>query len=351
MRLRTTRQQRGFSLVELMVAMGLSLVLLAGALSILYSSKVTHAENDRIARLQEAGRTVVELILRDARASGFQGCARPMNPAFIGSVIDATSAADVRWNMLQPVFGYDTVGGGSTWSPALDAAVTPNATPGSDIIVLRTTREGMPVFRLTNSVVNLGANLQVTGPAGATLAVPSTAMISDCQFATFFVVTGFAAGGAGSAVIAHGTGGVPANETTSVDRPFMVNARITPVDSVAYYVAPDANGRSFLFRRIGGEDPQPIVEGVENLQAQYGVDTNGDLLADEYDTAQQVAAAGRWNDVISVTLSVLIRSEDETNLERDERTYTLLTESFGPFRDRRQRSVFTTTVMLRNRTT
>ncbi|RYZ64408.1 MAG: prepilin-type N-terminal cleavage/methylation domain-containing protein, partial [Proteobacteria bacterium] len=212
--------QRGFNLVELMVAMGLSLVLLAGALSILYSSKVTHAENDRIARLQEAGRTVVELILRDARASGFQGCARPMNPAFIGSVVDAASAADVRWNMLQPVYGYEATGG--AWTPALDAAVMPNATAGSDVIVLRTTREGMPVFRLTSSVVNLGANLPVVGPAGATLPVPSTAMISDCQFATFFVVTGFAAGAGGTASIAHGTGGAPSNQTTSVDRPFMV---------------------------------------------------------------------------------------------------------------------------------
>ena len=44
----------GFSIVELMVAMTLSLVLLAGALSILYSTKLTSSENDRTARIQEA---------------------------------------------------------------------------------------------------------------------------------------------------------------------------------------------------------------------------------------------------------------------------------------------------------
>ena len=37
------RRTRGFSLIELMVALTLSLILMAGALSILYSTKLTSA--------------------------------------------------------------------------------------------------------------------------------------------------------------------------------------------------------------------------------------------------------------------------------------------------------------------
>ncbi len=123
---------RGFSVVELMVAMTLSLILMAGALSILYSSKLTYTENERIARLQEAGRTVVELVLRDARVAGYEGCTRPLAPTdFVNNLDDANS---VLWNFIQPVFGYNA--SSSAWTPALDATAIPSATAGSDVIVL-----------------------------------------------------------------------------------------------------------------------------------------------------------------------------------------------------------------------
>src|SRR5262249_54073268 len=71
------RPMTGFSLVELMVALTLSLILTAGALSILYSTKLTSAENERVARIQEAARTAFELIKQDSRASGYAGFSRP----------------------------------------------------------------------------------------------------------------------------------------------------------------------------------------------------------------------------------------------------------------------------------
>jgi prepilin-type N-terminal cleavage/methylation domain-containing protein len=85
--------QRGFSLVELMVALTLSLVLMAGALSVLYSSRLSYRENDRIARLQEAGRTAVELLLRDARPAGYIGCSRPV----FGDEFSNGPISPIRW--------------------------------------------------------------------------------------------------------------------------------------------------------------------------------------------------------------------------------------------------------------
>ncbi len=51
-------------------------------------------------------------------------------------------------------------------------------------------------------------------------------------------------------------------------------------------------------------------------------------------------------------MSVLVRSEVESGVEADNRTYSLLGAdgaTLGPFADRRQRAVYTTTVVLRNR--
>src|SRR6478736_6866758 len=145
-----TPRQRGFSLVELMVAMTLSLLLMAGALSILYSSKTTYNENDRLARLQESGRTVVEMILRDARPAGFMGCSRPLSGDEFSNGLNNSNS--LLWNFGQPAFGFEAKGGG-VWEPALDALL-PNATSGSDALVMRTTRQSQGEFRLNTPVTD-----------------------------------------------------------------------------------------------------------------------------------------------------------------------------------------------------
>ena len=65
-----------------MVALTLSLILLGGVLAVMYSSKVTYMENERVGRLQENGRAALEMILRDLRGAGFPGCAQPIEGLF-----------------------------------------------------------------------------------------------------------------------------------------------------------------------------------------------------------------------------------------------------------------------------
>lgn len=49
---------------------------------------------------------------------------------------------------------------------------------------------------------------------------------------------------------------------------------------------------------------QPVVNGVTAMAVMYGVDVNADLSADEYRTAAQVTAAGAWNNVVSVRVTL-----------------------------------------------
>ena len=48
--------QRGFTLVELMVALAVSLLLLAGVIQVYLSSKQAYRVQDNVARIQESGR-------------------------------------------------------------------------------------------------------------------------------------------------------------------------------------------------------------------------------------------------------------------------------------------------------
>jgi type IV pilus assembly protein PilW len=114
-----------------------------------------------------------------------------------------------------------------------------------------------------------------------------------------------------------------------------------------------------LWQIVSGGTPQELIQGVEAMQLRYGVDStnNPNMLADQYLTADAVQAGGYWGSVVSVNLAILVRSVDEYGTEKDKKVYQLLGgaaaggANFGPFNDRRNRSVFTTTITLRNDTT
>ena len=64
-------QQRGLSLVELMVALVLGLVLMTGVIQVFLASRQTYATNEAMARMQENGRFALEFISRSARLAGY----------------------------------------------------------------------------------------------------------------------------------------------------------------------------------------------------------------------------------------------------------------------------------------
>jgi type IV pilus assembly protein PilW len=101
---------------------------------------------------------------------------------------------------------------------------------------------------------------------------------------------------------------------------------------------------------VANNAPEELIPGVEAMQVRYGVDTDLDRLitVNEYVDADEV---DDWNQVVSVSLALLVRSAEENSQTLDTRTYTLLETELEPFDDNFQRSLFTTTVTLRNRTT
>lgn len=62
--------QRGFTLVELMIAMTIGLVLLLVIGTVFVSSRQTFSEQENLARLQETGRFALETIGRSIKQAG-----------------------------------------------------------------------------------------------------------------------------------------------------------------------------------------------------------------------------------------------------------------------------------------
>ena len=68
------RRMQGLTLIETMVAITISLILMAGAITLFINNKVTYQVNDNLSRLQENARFAIDFMLDDLRMVGFLGC-------------------------------------------------------------------------------------------------------------------------------------------------------------------------------------------------------------------------------------------------------------------------------------
>ena len=140
------------------------------------------------------------------------------------------------------------------------------------------------------------------------------------------------------------------------------SALVSQLNTLIYFVGTGNGGSPSLYRYSStcGIQPQPgagvdnacnttvleLVEGVENLQAVYGEDPDGDGVPNRIVSADQV---NDFDDVVSVELGVLVRSVDIGRETDNTTTYVLAgNTSINPPNDRFQRFVSNTTIRLHN---
>jgi type IV pilus assembly protein PilW len=334
------QQHKGVSLVELMVAMALSLIVLGGVLAIFASSRSTYETTDRLSRIQESGRFALDSIVRDLRAAGYIGCSRR---AELTNVLNAAPGT-LMWNFGVGVQGFNAQG--TSWLPALDTGADTGASgaaAGSDVLVVRAPRgdfEPVPVIDRMNDTTDDVVVADVTPPL---LEAGDIVQISDCNARAVFQITAIAAG-----VISHGetagAGGLPGNSSSDIGYAFTDVAELVPLRSVVYYLRTGSTpgGGTSLWRRVSGGIPEELVEGVENMQIQYGERVGSNLT---YRRADQV---GNWANVVTVQIALLVRSMSEYGTDVGPQSYDLLGVSVANPGDRHMRQVFTTTVNIRN---
>jgi type IV pilus assembly protein PilW len=123
---------------------------------------------------------------------------------------------------------------------------------------------------------------------------------------------------------------------------------------IVYFVgkrAGQATNSPALFRRVDGFGAlgaaEELVEGVESLQILYGIDTSGNLQANEYLPANLVP---RWDQVVSARIGLLLVSTNDNVVPGDQTDIVIMGTTFQPpDDDRRLRQAMVATVTLRNR--
>ena len=330
--------QRGFSMVELMVAMALSLILLGGVGQIFVSSKHTYRSQEANSRLQESGRIATTLLQRNIRPAGFQGC-RSMSvvtPSVVANApVPAINAASV-------VSGHE--GSSGSWSPALPTGLG-TVTSGTDVITIQHASECGA--NLTANMASASADIQLNFPNACNFSAGEVLVISDCTSADVFRADSVSSG-SGAQAIEHDNS---VNTSSSLSKAYDDDADVMKFSSFTYFIATGGDGLPSLWRfdntraAAASVNPVELVSNVADMQIEYGQDSlGGDQVADFYATANNVTD---WASVISVRISLLIQTLSD-NITTQAQTYTYNRASVtAP--DRHLYRVFTTTISLRNK--
>lgn len=337
-------RQSGLSLVELLVAVAISLVLLGGIYQIFFSSTTTYSVSTNLSRLQENARFALSFLERDIRQAGYRGC---LNDSTTFSNL-LNNPTDFAFNFALPLEGFDadTSKTSKKWDRALpDLVIEPRK--HSDILALRNQLEGTLSFLRSDMTSSTAAVPIAPGSLDKPFksAGGDLVMLSDCQGATVFQVSTF--DHSKGDVFHLKNGGSPGNSTDDLGRLYRRNAEIGRVATVLFYVRDSDEKVPCLYRKFGSADAEALVEGVESMHILYGVDDDNDQAADRY---LEATATLPWQRVVSVRIGLLLRSlTQDPKGEIDSRVYDVNGQALGPFNDRHFRQVFLTTIGLRNR--
>lgn len=332
--------QRGISLVEIMIALVAGLLLTGGVIQIYASNKQTYRVADASGRIQENARFALELLARDLRMAGYQGCAGGAR-VLVNTLNDTSSY----------LYGFDIAVQGfeatspSAWTPTVHASIT-SPLGGRDIVAIRGVfGSGVAITGQPNNsgdcnnASSYTADLKVSDASGFS---PGDIVVAgNCSRVSIFQITNVSSG----KNVVHNTGaGTPGNATKNLGACYAGNGELVKITTRTFYIRSNPAGIPALYRKDGSAAAEELVEGVEDMQILYGLDSNGDGETDQFVRANDVAD---WNRVASVRISLLLQSIED-NLTTAPQSYTFNGATVTPA-DRRLRRVFTTTIGLRNR--
>lgn len=364
---RHASKEHGFSVIELMVAMTISLILLAGVIQVFVANKQTYRLNDGVSQVQENGRFAEAFIGQEVRSAGFLGCANTSTVAFYNDV-DPTKYS----GSMDPFTTFSGVGGlkghdnvttslpstndlvkmGITVTADLASGSTGDLLAGTDAIEIKKAGVcdgGNVVFTGLGSTFryNDTANIKIEDAAACGLQQDSIVLVTDCATADMFAITNNPLNaGADFNTLAHASGN---NLSSRLSGFYGPGSQVYNLYGAVLYIGKGASGEPALFRRrlntiSTGYVTEELVEGVENMQITYGQDTDGNHTPDYYVVASSVTD---WDKVIAARITLLLRSSDN-NITQASQTYSYNGATVTAS-DRRLRRVFTTTIALRNR--
>lgn len=345
------KRQCGLSLVELMISIALGLMLMAGVVQMLLTTKASYASQQSLSRIQETGRMAMEFIGRDLRMASVVGCVRVLTPGkTTPNVIDPFNynLGGMHRNFLIGLAGYDSPTALTATGVTLAQAIgTMIPAADSDILVIRgATDRGFPLAlsNAANTLTVFRNGVPISDNCIDGLCQGGVAVVSDCDSGRIFKVNTLAAVGDNVTITHNENWDLSVNPGPSVydDDP---ETFVYPIHTFVYFVAPGVSGEPSLWQRTDRGAALELVEGVERIQFTYR--TSNSAVASF--VAASTLSAADWADVEAVRVDMVVRGAEAHALESVQ-SYTFPGDAAVTTPgDKRIRQLFSNTFSIRTR--
>jgi type IV pilus assembly protein PilW len=195
------RLNSGFGLIEMLIALALSLIVVLGVAQVFIAAKNTYVSQNTAAGMQEDARFVLSKMIQEIRMVGMFGC--------LGAITDATSAGDFNASQITPI-SWDNAslkltlvsadvggsGGAPTWTVVSDCRNTSTAYTG-----VRAPATGQQAFAIRRLIYSLKSG-QLTMGAGS--GTPNQFVLVD-NVSAFNVSFGLASSATDTAASSYST--------------------------------------------------------------------------------------------------------------------------------------------------
>jgi len=311
------------SLTETLVALAIGMLMIAGAVAGYAKARDAYVALETNARLQETARYAMALIESDARMAGFWGLTNRAD------AVTASAALGFPAKCGGQAWVTDTLrfidGSNNGYLPAPNcAALSGGAQPGSDVLIIRR------------------ASAERIAPQNTTVAAPNrdrVLVVTNRLQGQIFVPKDIA-------------NAIPSGYATFDDpgQPPLADTRRLLVH--AYYVSTGSStapGYPALRRKTLTAGPdvgdEEIIAGIEDLQFQVGMDTNGDSLVD---TFVNPGSGPTGATPVSLRIWLRLRAPERDNAFTDDRAAAYADRSMSASHDHFRRLLYSRTLQLRN---
>ena len=322
MRPYSNKPQLGFTVVELMIALALSMILSVAIVTVFTNNSYSFKQDENLSRMQDDARHALREIAFDIRMAGhYADLHIPATVASDGALAigtDCGPAGDANWM-------YRTVEAGTGNSMSIMAI--DNAT-NSSVTAAHSCFQAAELLEGTDVVV-------IKRVAGAEAAVPTAGNV--------YLKT-------------NGVVGYLYNGPAPAAQPFAVSAPSADwaYRPSIYYIRQFANTAgdnipTLCRKSLRGAGPGMTTEclatGIENLQIEYGIDTTSDGHPNAYMTNPTLT---QMQSVVTARIFLLARATDIDTRYQNNKTYSISNAPDLVPGDTFHRRVFSTSVTIQN---
>jgi type IV pilus assembly protein PilW len=328
-------RKQGFTLVELMVTVAVGMLMLAGLSTLFSNNNAAQMEIERANRQVENGRYAMQLMTGDLRNAGYYS---EYDPVELTAPTVLPNPCEVDLTLMRDAIAFAVQGYDNSNSLGCLSDVKAN----TDVVVVRH----------THTCVVGAADCEDATAGGPFFQASQCA--NDYELGSNDLYMHFQISAVDSGFNLHKYDCTQVKDSGS---PAAVRRLLTHI----YFVANNSLAgdgiptlkRAEVVSKGGIMSVQivPLAEGIENMQVEYGLDSNNDGVADSFTTKVNDAA---WGNVVSVKLHLLARTLSPSMEHTDTKTYVLGSDEngqqnvIGATGDKYKRHVFTSLIGLPN---